>query len=161
MTTISTMRLYIIIAGISFLLSSLFVAMAAEHYLRISSDADRAALRLKLRSITENTELTKDRASLWYGTVVSVSEDSDSLIINFEDRFVASPDTVVMQVAVRADTNIVKQSLLASNNVYIGFTEKENIPLSAIQPGNRVSAKIYTDENGQAVASVLIVGGSL
>lgn len=137
------------------------IAFMAEHYLRISLESDRLVLTNKLRSTLEEQQRDADRNWMWYGTVLSVSIEDGALTIDFKDKFVASGAAVTMRVLVTPSTKLAKQTLLASDGLYVGFSEEEHIDLTDIRRGDRISARMHTNEDGRAVADVLIVGGAL
>lgn len=136
----------------------LSAAFVVEHYLRVSAERGYTSLLRDLNADKIVRQQLFHRSSLWYGTVVSVSS-GNHVVVDFADRFLTEEKTIRMQVAVLPDTRVARQTLVARDGVYVGYTTQGNISLSDIRGGERVAVVMRTTESGEAIAEVLIVGG--
>ena len=142
--------LFIVLIILTFLATLFgFVALSYHH----------STLIMRAQLFRERDSFATANARL-YATVSGIDLSASTITVVVESRFGTGEPSQSTVIHVSGSTRVVRQRFIVNNGAYVGMTNPEPIPLSAVQNGERVT--IVTALQGSAIlANVITVGDSL
>ncbi|MHB1086716.1 MAG: hypothetical protein ACYCZ0_03140, partial [Minisyncoccota bacterium] len=126
----------IVVVAIAAILSGL--AFAAFSYRHAYYTLRSTFTKFEAQCQTERTRLSQ-RSSLWHAKVVRVDIPGNQLTVTLGQQILAGAENVAFTMRVTETTLFVRQSLIASNGAYVGFSETASGSLSDLTPGMRIA----------------------
>jgi len=152
------MKLRKVVTTVAIAASIVGLAFAAFSYRHAYYALQSRFTKFEVQYQTERA-LFSQRSSLWHAKVVDIP--GNQLTITLEQQILAGAENVSFTMKVNETTLFVRQSLVASEGAYVGFSETAAGSLSDLAPGMHIAVEFSRGWHEQAVAQTILFGGGM
>ncbi len=150
------------IAGVVVIAASLSGLAFATFSYRYAYDTLQSTYAKLVAQYETERSLLSQRSTLWHAEVVGVDVPKNQLTIILRNQILAGQENVTLTIDVSEVTLFIRQSLISSDGVYVGFSETASGSLADLSPGMLIAVDLSRKWRAErANADVILFGGAM